>query len=217
MNEIESDPQADAASGLHEIRRRIGNSHALIRSIIRRSVDSATGLDSYAWHLEGRIDAVGRILSAVINQPGIRFDLRQLIADELDDQRVSDGANTWSLDGPRVLVAPPAAEVLALLFYELVINSVEHGAWGLAEGGELRVTWRIEEAEGESLLRLDWVERGAPATLARKGFGTLVLEGMLRYQLDGLATRTLDAQGVRIALTLPMRSLASAEDGISGS
>lgn len=213
MDKTECDAAAERIGSPHEIRHHMSNSYALLRSIIRWSADGATSLDSYVWHLEGRIDAVARILSAVLNQPGIRFDLRQLIAQELHDQRASDGPHAWSLEGPPVIVGAAAAEVLALLFHELVTNSVEHGALGLAEGGELRVAWRIDEAQDGPLVRLDWVERGAPAMRMRDGFGTRVLDGVLRHQLEATAIRELGPEGVRIALMLPMRNLASADAG----
>jgi|GEM_PF-4712762 len=203
------------SSDLHEVRRQMANSYTLLRSIIRRSAESATSLESYAWHLEGRIDVIGRVLSAVMRDPRVRFDLRQLIADELHDQGAGDGPHAWSLEGPAVKIGAAAAEVLALLFHELITNSVEHGVLGMAERGELRVVWWIEEGDGEGRLRLDWTERGAPAVLAREGFGTMVLEGMLRYQLEGAATRRLGPEGVQISLTLPMRCLAQEEAAVA--
>lgn len=35
----------------------------------------------------------------------------------------------------------------------------------------------------------------------------MVLMEMLRYQLDGSATRELDRQGIRISLSVPMHNL----------
>lgn len=76
------------------------------------------------------------------------------------------------------------------------------------------MSWHIDEGGSQPLLRLDWTERGASAVLAREGFGTTVLQSMLHYQLDGQATRSLDAEGVRIGLTLPVRALsAPRQDG----
>lgn len=204
----ESQMQADALSDLQEIRRRAGNSYALLRAIIRWSAESAASLDSYAWHLEGRIDVISRIMLAVMREPGARFDLCRLIEDELNDQHASDGANAWSLSGPPVAMNAQAAEVLGLLFYELVANSIEYGALGMDEGGELQVSWKVEAADGGGILRLDWIERGAPASLARTGFGSMVLERMLPYQLDGTADRAFGPDGVRISLAVPMRGLS---------
>lgn len=41
---------ADEAAERLELCRRLGNGHALPRPIIRRSAESATSVDSYAWY-----------------------------------------------------------------------------------------------------------------------------------------------------------------------
>lgn len=205
-----------ALSDLHEARRQISNSYALLRSIIRWSAESADSLESYALHLEGRVDAIGRILSAVVREPDARFDLGEMIAQELQDQRASDGPHACSLHGPRVVVGPAAVTVLTLLLHELVTNSVQHGALGMGEGGELRVRWRIGEEDGERVVRLDWCERGAPAALKREGFGTVVLQEMLKYELNGTASRDFGNDGVWISMTLPMRDLAPEDARLDG-
>lgn len=209
--------QSEALAGQHETRRLISNSYALLRSVIRWSAESAVSLESYALHMEGRVDAVGRILWAALREPGVPFDLGRLITEELQDQRACDGPHACSVHGPPVAVKPAAITVLTLLFHELVTNSVEHGALGMAEGGQLRVSWRIDEEEGgEPMLRLDWIERGAPAELRREGFGSVVLQEMLRYELDGSATRSFGPDGVRISVTLPMRNLAPPDAASTG-
>ena len=213
MDGAKSQRQTNAAADLQEVGRRLGNSYALLRSIIRHSAESAKDVESYAWHLEGRLDVIGRIMLAAMRKPDGPFDLRSLIEDELSDQHTGDAWDSWRLSGPPVTMNAAAAEVLGLLFYELVTNSIEHGILGTDGGGELQVTWRVEQGEVGEYLQLDWIERGAPATLYREGFGSLVLEGMLRYQLDAKAERELGPQGVRISLAVPMRSLVQDDAG----
>ncbi|MDO5370866.1 hypothetical protein [Paracoccus sp. (in: a-proteobacteria)] len=91
-----------------------------------------------------------------------------------------------------------AAEVIGLLVHDLVTDSLEHGSLGRDKGGELQVDWRIEPGAGGDLLRLDWIERGGPAMPAREGLGIMVLQGMLRYQLDGAAARAFSPGACRI-------------------
>lgn len=211
--EPQTQTQSDAAAHLGELSRRLGNSYAMLRSIIRRSAESATSVESFAWHLEGRLDVIGRIMLAAMRGPDVSFDLCRLIEAELSDQHAGGGGDTWSLNGPPVTMNSAAAEVLGLLFYELVTNSIEHGILGAEDVGELQVTWRVEQGADGELLHLDWIERGAPATSAREGFGSMVLEGMLRYQLDAEATREFGPEGVRISLSVPMRSLVQDDAG----
>lgn len=116
MNDPEPNATADARPNLNEMRRQVGNSYALIRSIIRRSAESATTVDSYAWHLEGRLDVIGRIILTVMRDPAAAFDLAHLVEDELNNQRASGGRNAWSLNGPPVRLDAAAAQVMGLLF-----------------------------------------------------------------------------------------------------
>lgn len=186
--------QTAVAADPGELSRRLGNSYAMLRSIIRRSAESATSVESFAWHLEGRLDVIGRIMLAVMREPGGSLD-------------------RWLLSGPPVTMNAAAAEALGLLFYEPVTNSIEHGILGSEDGGELQVSWRVEPGGDSELLHLDWIERGAPATLDRHGFGTMVLEEMLRYQLDAEAEREFGPEGVRVSVAVPMRSLVQGNAG----
>ena len=109
-----------------------------MRVLIRWSVESATTVDSYAGHLKGRMDVIWRILQSVMRNPAAWFDLGRLIEDELNHQHASDGRADWSLNGPLVSRNAAAAEVIGLLFHELVINSLEHGALGSDKGANCK-------------------------------------------------------------------------------
>ena len=93
-----------------------------------------------------------------------------------------------------------------------VIDDLTADPAELAKFSELAHRWWDVESEFKPLhqinpLRLDWIERGAPARMDREGFGSLVLDGMLRYQLDGTAEREMGPGGVRISIAVPMRRL----------
>lgn len=88
-----------------------------MRSIIRWLVESATTVDSYAGHLEGRMDVIWRILQSVMRNPAASFDLGDLIMDALNQQHASDGRADWSLNGSLMSWNAAAAEVIGLLFH----------------------------------------------------------------------------------------------------
>ena len=91
--EPQTQTQSDAAAHLGELSRRLGNSYAMLRSIIRRSAESATSVESFAWHLEGRLDVIGRIMLAAMRGPDVSFDLCRLIEAELSEveERLAQG------------------------------------------------------------------------------------------------------------------------------
>lgn len=93
-------PRTIPRSSQRDIWRQVGNSNALMRVLIRWSVESATTVDSYAGHLKGRMDVIWRILQSVMRNPAASFDLGDLIMDALNQQHASDGRADWSLNGP---------------------------------------------------------------------------------------------------------------------
>ena len=110
-------PRTIPRSSQRDIWRQVGNSNALMRVLIRWSVESATTVDSYAGHLKGRMDVIWRILQSVMRNPAASFDLGDLIMDALNQQHASDGRADWSPNGPPVSRNTAAAEVIGLLFH----------------------------------------------------------------------------------------------------
>lgn len=194
-------------AGLQRLKHQLANAVPLIRSVIRRSADTADGLADYVLHLEARLDSINRVLAAVARDPNKTFTLRELIEDELEAQGVYHVRGARLVSGPDVALRAAAAQVMALLIQELVTNAFQHGRIGSDEGGELRILWIVTEGRSGPQLQLDWRESGPVAPPLRQGFGTAVLETVLSYQLDGTATRSFDPDGLQVRLTIPMASL----------
>ncbi len=201
----------DAVAGMHAIRHQLANAGLLMRSVIRRSAETADSLENYVMHLEARVDSIDRTLSALVREPGKTFDLCELIDDELEEQGAYRGSKPPVIKGPRIAMRATAAQVLGLVFQELVTNAIQHGPMGSEHGGQLYVAWTVGEIGGKRQLHLNWIEKGAVDPPRRQGFGTTVLESMLSYQLDGRATRSFDESGLHITLTVPMSNLAATD------
>lgn len=206
----------EAESGIHRLKHQLASSVALGRSVVRGSAETADSLEDYALHLEARLDSVFRVLATMVREPARRFTLRELIEQELDAQGAFAAGGVEPLAGPEVTLRPDVAQVMALLIQELVTNAFQHGALGSEDGGRLQVAWTMEGEGPGRRLRLEWTESGQPAPPRRQGFGTSVLDGMLSYQLDGKATRSFDADGLRIVLTVPLANLTGGADTLHG-
>ena len=95
-----------------------------------------------------------------------------------------------------------------MCLHELTTNSLKYGALSAATG-RVDVTWEINES-GRSL-SLTWRESGGPQVVAPKsqGFGTRLIDRLLRHELDGEATRSFQPTGLvftaRLALSGPSR------------
>jgi two-component sensor histidine kinase len=130
------------------------------------------------------------------------MQLRDTIADELFHYGVQEGVSAI-LSGPSVELEPRAGQVLALAIHELAINAIQHGE--LANGGRVEVKWQID-TQPSPVLTIVWYEPSATAVQPPKqeGFGTEVLTRMLNYELGAQASFSVEHDGVRWIIAIPI-------------
>ena len=187
------------------LRHQIKNTLAMVRDVVRRSAEIGDTVENYAAHLEGRLDAVFRVQTIIAHRFLDGIGLHSLLTDELMVHTLSR-AERLSIDGPDVLLHPPAASTLALAFHELTTNAIKFGAFSVPEG-RLAVTWSVGAQDArEPLLVLRWVESGMtlPTSQARRGFGTDVIEHAVPYHLSGRTSLDLTPTGLHCTFHLPM-------------
>lgn len=192
----------DEAGVTDSLRHALRDTMALLRTIVRRSSETATDVESYVAHLEGRIDSMMR-MRARTDAFG-EADLHLLVSEELLFHLVREGERA-SIEGPAIRLRPKAAQVLALAVHELVSNAVEHGALDRDEG-IIHVSWRIDTEEAEPRLTFVWAETGGaarPDSFRRRGFGREVLETMLAYELGAQTELAFESGGLRGCLSFP--------------
>jgi two-component sensor histidine kinase len=107
------------------------------------------------------------------------------------------------LEGPDVVLAPPAAQHLGLALHELGANAVQHGSLSVSTG---KVAFRWQFDNSEKLLQLTWLERDgpAPSVPTSKKFGCLVLERLVPEGVGGWAALSFDALGVEWTCEMPV-------------
>ena len=88
-----------------------------------------------------------------------------------------------------------AAIGLALVVHELATNAAKHGAYSC--GGALDVSWTVDASAPGAPVALYWRERGGPAVVApsRRGFGSRLIEGVLKSELGGGVTTRFAPSG----------------------
>jgi two-component sensor histidine kinase len=190
---------------LAELKNRARNTLAVIRSIVRRTAESSESVEDFANHLDGRIGALSRVQLAVARDPLAGFDLAELIFEELRICAVHEGEQ-FTLDGPQLRLKPKAAESIGLAIHELATNAVKFGAFTIPEG-RIDARW-MEELRGDrTWLLLDWKERGMQGRLvegSRRGFGTLLLEEMLKYDLGAEVRLLFEPTGFHCEIAFPL-------------
>ena len=195
------------ATLLSELQHRVRNTLSVVRTIAQRTGETSQSVADYAMHLDGRLNAFSRVESAIAGDPGAGIDLESLVADELLASIAHEGEQAH-ISGPAVLLQPRAATTFGLALHELATNAIKFGALS-RPGGQVSVTWWIEEAVdgGVSRLLFEWTETGGqrPVLAPRpRGFGMNMLERTLPFELDAETTLAFAARGVTCRIILPL-------------
>jgi CheY-like chemotaxis protein len=87
----------------------------------------------------------------------------------------------------------------------LMTNAVKYGA--LSDNGVVLVGWRLDEEAG---LKIEWREEGGPPVKAptRRGFGSIIIEQSMPYDLGGKAELDYAATGLQANFLIPARHIA---------
>jgi two-component system CheB/CheR fusion protein len=115
--------------------------------------------------------------------------------------------NRITCGGPRTPLHRSAVEMLALAVHELLTNAMKYGALS-GVTGYLSIAWRIDGAEGDRRIVLEWTEHGvdhlrggdAPA---RSGYGRTLIEEALPYSISAETKFEFAADGLRCRISLP--------------
>jgi PAS domain S-box-containing protein len=102
--------------------------------------------------------------------------------------------------GPELRLNPASAQAIGLALHELATNAGKYGA--LSSGtGRVDVRWGTDG----NTLTMSWTERDGPPVSAPKqrGFGTVVIEAMAEYSVDGAVDLHYAPSGVTWRLTCP--------------
>lgn len=199
----------EQSSQIAELHHRCRNQLATVRSIIRRSSQTAESLDEFASHMEARIGALARTLGALNIDQAAGPELEDLIRVELTAAAVRD--DQFVISGPSLRLTPRAAETMALTLHELTTNAVKFGAF-TSPGGHLAVSWTIDNTPNPTL-RWRWVEsnvRVAQTAPRRRGFGRELIERLLPYELGAATRYTMADDGVVCEIDLPLNEHTTA-------
>jgi PAS domain S-box-containing protein len=148
--------------------------------------------------IAGRIQALANVCSLFAETRWIGAEVSAIATQELAPY--SDGKRTFT-DGPQTLLAPDAAQAVAVALHELATNAAKYGALSTPDG-HVRLEWS-HAADGP--LRLRWMETGGPAAQepTRTGFGTRIVEQMI-VQQKGQVRFDWRKDGLVCEITLPV-------------
>jgi PAS domain S-box-containing protein len=191
-----------------ELQHRTRNLMAVVQSIAQQTMARAASLEDFEGRFARRLAALSRVQSLLSRADSEPITLGALVATELEALGPDKLGDKVTLAGPETPLRNRAVQMLSLAIHELATNALKYGALA-TEDGSLSVTWRIEGAEPDRRLSLEWIERGIAAMppaadAARRGYGRTLIEEALPYTLSARTTFELGADTLRCLITLPV-------------
>lgn len=182
-----------------EVDHRAKNLLTVILSMVRFTRADTVG--EFTAMIEGRIRAMAHAHSMLSDSRWEGADLAHLAEEVLAPHR-RQGGSPIRIDGPGLMLAPSAAQSIAMVLHELATNAVKYGALSVPEG-RVSLAWS-RRADGH--LALAWTETGGPPAgpPSRRGFGSNVIERMIRGQLSGSLTFDWRPEGLACRIDIPL-------------
>jgi PAS domain S-box-containing protein len=167
---------------LAEVNHRVKNTLATIQSVARLSSRGASSVAEFVHSFEKRLLALSAAYDLLTANDWDGAELGALIRATVAAHQHTDRI---AAAGPIVKLSPALTLTLAAALQELTTNAAKYGALSDTKG-RVEVGWAV----ADDTLRITWVESGGPAVAppTRKGFGSMLLEQMLR-QTGGLDAR----------------------------
>jgi two-component sensor histidine kinase len=190
---------------MRELDHRMKNTLQVIQAIIRRTAKSHASVEKFEQSLIGRVNAMSRAHELLAQERWMGADIGMIIEQESANFDVADAIQS---SGPRIRLNPKAALSFALATHELGTNASKYGALS-TPGGKVTVSWMIERDGTEPRFVLRWQETGGPVVEppTQQGFGSMLIERSIAYELDGNATVKYLREGLVCTISAPLRAI----------
>ena len=179
---------------MREVNHRSKNMLSLVQAIARQT--AATEPQDFVGEFEKRIRALAASQDLLINSGWKGVNISELIRSQLAhfmdllDRRIS-------IEGPSLTIDAVAAQTLGMAIHELSTNAGKYGALSDRQG-QVAIAWAVHgHSAGDRQFTMSWTERGGPHVNqpSRKGFGTTVIDRMIRMTLGADVTLDYASEG----------------------
>jgi PAS domain S-box-containing protein len=191
---------------LRELDHRVKNVLASVATVARRTREDSRSMDEFLQVFDGRMQSMANAHRLLSRSHWQGVSLADLVHKELAP---CVGEGSVSMEGPDVLLAPKATQLVAIVLHELVTNASKYGALVTTHGRiSVRWDWR-RDSEAAPRLLMEWVETGGAPVIppGHTGYGTDAIRNLIPHELGGVVDLAFDAAGVRCRIELPSSAL----------
>jgi len=189
---------------MEELAHRVKNSLAMVQAIASQTLRNAPSIEVARETFGARLAALSRAHDLLVGGDWANASLAGIVDSVIGIQGEPE---RFATSGPEIALSPKAALGLTLILHELATNAVKYGALSNATG-HVRLSWRIDEIDGEKQFRLRWQESGGPRVQppTRRGFGSRLIERSFPSTRCLIETAYLP-DGVLFTLDAPLATL----------
>jgi two-component system CheB/CheR fusion protein len=164
---------------LSELTHRVKNTLAVVQAIARQTLRSSPLPEDFMEHFDGRLAALSRAHSLLVESDWRGASLAALARQELEPY-IAERPDRLRMDGPPVILPADLATPFGLVLHELATNSTKYGSLS-RRGGTVNLGWTLNGGNEPPMLSVLWEERGGPTveTPKRAGFGSLLIESSI--------------------------------------
>jgi two-component sensor histidine kinase len=186
---------------VNELNHRVKNTLATVQSIAAQTLRGAASMAEARDAFTDRLVALAKAHDVLTHESWKGAELHEIVAEATAPH---GGHDRFITSGPPVWLTPALSLSLALALHELATNAAKYGALSV-EGGCVRVSWRIAEAEAERRLTLRWAEEGGPKVSppTKQGFGSRLI-GSFSSAMGGSSKADYAPDGLICVIELPI-------------
>lgn len=186
-----------------ELQHRVKNSLAVVQSIANQSARSHSDPRDAMRTFTARLRALSAATDLMLDNESSETKIDDIVQRITKPYRFA-ASDPFVIGGADVVMPGKLASALCLVLHELCTNAIKYGALS-SPGGRVMLSWR-RLSGGEIIV--DWKEEGGPAVLppARTGFGTTLLETLVKHELAGSLKLDFEPAGLGCQITIGPQS-----------
>ncbi|MDX6751324.1 HWE histidine kinase domain-containing protein [Geminicoccaceae bacterium 1502E] len=182
---------------MQELNHRVKNCLATAQVIAQRSLIESKTMAEARDDFVARLHAMAAIHDLLVAKNWSGAELSAVLRQTLEPfSGESPARRGITLQGPPVPLTVKQAQTLSMAIHELATNASKYGALS-RPAGSIDIAWSHDPA-ANGAFALSWKERSGPQVRSpgKKGFGTIMLTGVLAQEIRGTIVLDYPPDGV---------------------